>query len=80
MDKIVGMVMGEFIDTIEFTLKGILMREITKLVFNVLALITLSFVIKYTRTMIAKRVDGCVTGINQNRKTKKDLAQDTLIS
>jgi hypothetical protein len=65
MDKIVGIVMDESIDTIEFTLKGMLMREITKLIFNVLALIALSFVVKYARTMIAQKVTGYVTGTNQ---------------
>jgi hypothetical protein len=75
MDRIIGIVMGEFIDTIESTLKGILMGEITKLVFNVLVLIALSFVVKHTRIMIAQKVAGSVTGINQNKKTKKELAQ-----
>jgi hypothetical protein len=71
MDKIVGIVMDESIDTIEFTLKGILMGEITKLVFNVLGLIALYFIVKYTRSKIKQKFAGCVTGINQDRKTKK---------
>jgi len=79
MGKIIGIVMGESIDTIESTLKGILVGEIIKLVFNVLVLIlvliALSFVVKHTRTMIAQKAAGCVTGINQNNKTKEQLAQ-----